>query len=62
MDLAKQKEKVKHSWLYEAEAEFKEVLLNGCPFSVSFAGEYFSKVAFVVLKTLKNNCLSFSAP
>uniref|UniRef100_A0A674MVL3 Ess-2 splicing factor homolog n=1 Tax=Takifugu rubripes TaxID=31033 RepID=A0A674MVL3_TAKRU len=24
MDLAKQKEKVKHSWLYEAEAEFKE--------------------------------------
>lgn len=36
MDLAKQKEKVKHSWLYEAEAEFKEVLLNKCPFSVSF--------------------------
>lgn len=28
MDLAKQKEKVKHSWLYEAEAEFKEVWLN----------------------------------
>lgn len=25
MDLAKQKEKLKHSWLYEAEAEFKEV-------------------------------------
>lgn len=29
MDLAEQKEKVKHSWLYEAEAEFKEVWLNG---------------------------------
>lgn len=38
MDLAKQKEKVKHSWLYEAEAEFKEVWLNGGPFSVIFVG------------------------
>uniref|UniRef100_A0A674P167 Ess-2 splicing factor homolog n=1 Tax=Takifugu rubripes TaxID=31033 RepID=A0A674P167_TAKRU len=56
MDLAKQKEKVKHSWLYEAEAEFKEVLLNGCPFSVS---EYFSKEAFAVFKTLKNNVYHF---
>lgn len=36
MDLAKQKEKVKHSWLYEAEAEFKEVWLNQGPFSVIF--------------------------
>lgn len=25
MDLAKDKEKLKHSWLYEAEAEFKQV-------------------------------------
>lgn len=27
MDLAKDKEKLKHSWLYEAEAEFKEVCM-----------------------------------
>lgn len=38
MDLAKQKEKVKHSWLYEAEAEFKEVWLNGGSFSVICVG------------------------
>lgn len=25
MDLAKDKEKLKHAWLYEAEAEFKQV-------------------------------------
>lgn len=25
MDLAKDKEKMKHAWLYEAEAEFKQV-------------------------------------
>lgn len=25
MDLAKDKEKLRHSWLYEAEAEYKEV-------------------------------------
>lgn len=64
MDLAKQKEKVKHSWLYEAEAEFKEVLLKGCPLSHSCwcASEYFSKETFAVFKTLKNNFSSFSAP
>lgn len=28
MDLAKDKEKLKHSWLYEAEAEFKEVCVQ----------------------------------
>lgn len=38
MDLAKQKEKVKHSWLYEAEAEFKEVWLIFGPFLVIFVG------------------------
>lgn len=38
MDLAKQKEKVKHSWLYEAEAEFKEVWLILGPFPVIFVG------------------------
>lgn len=29
MDLAKDKEKLKHSWLYEAEAEYKQVCLCG---------------------------------
>lgn len=29
MDLAKDKEKLKHSWLYEAEAEYKQVSLCG---------------------------------
>lgn len=38
MDLAKQKEKVKHSWLYEAEAEFKEVWLNWSPSPVICVG------------------------
>lgn len=28
MDLAKDKEKLRHSWLYEAEAEFKEVCIS----------------------------------
>lgn len=27
MDLADDKEKLKHSWLYEAEAEFKQVYI-----------------------------------
>lgn len=62
MDLAKQKEKVKHSWLYEAEAEFKEVrvsILSHFPPS-----EYFSKEPYLLYleKILKNNCLSFKAP
>lgn len=28
MDLAKDKEKLKHAWLYEAEAEFKQVWMG----------------------------------
>lgn len=30
MDLAKDKEKLKHAWLYEAEAEFKQVWMVSC--------------------------------
>lgn len=43
MDLAEQKDKVKHSWLYEAEAEFKEVWLNACLFSIIFLGVLFDQ-------------------
>lgn len=29
MDLAKDKEKLRHAWLYEAEAEYKQVCMYG---------------------------------
>lgn len=29
MEMAEDKEKLRHSWLYEAEAEFKEVWMHG---------------------------------
>lgn len=33
MDLAKDKEKLRHAWLYEAEAEFKQVSLCSAGFT-----------------------------
>lgn len=52
MDLAKQKEKVKHSWLYEAEAEFKEVRVS--LLSHLSPSEYFRKETYLLyLKYLK---------
>lgn len=40
MDLAKDKEKLKHAWLYEAEAEFKKVGIDlfRVPFKVNLYG------------------------
>lgn len=45
MDLAKDKEKVKHAWLYEAEAEFKQVGVD---------------LIWIIFKVILNGCLNLS--
>lgn len=48
MDLAKDKEKLKHSWLYEAEAEYKQVCFCG----VKYSGNVF--LTCVLIKELES--------
>lgn len=51
MDLAKDKEKLKHSWLYEAEAEFKEVCMCTVKCKANDSNAWVTGVLIIELET-----------